>query len=246
MISVSISGSNVDSKYLENIVFMIQGQLITEDDTCIKIAIPASIPIPQPLGMIIFVTKVVFVTLPIALQKTVQNIRCLMNLNLFLCKELKKQELTEEKANHQKEAADRQKEAVARKKEAAKMKKEAASKKRCQERQAKREELKKQREDKKKARLQKKKKARGIKKEYVLIERDLRLQYHILLGRIRIIKANYEKYDFSGKRPRTCLSMLEFNLERALKTGQPLQRFINSATKHLQDLNPRRRLVIAA
>jgi len=160
-------------------------------------------------------------------------------LNIQLCKELKRQELAEEKAA-QKQAK------VAQKRAEAAQKKREADEKRCQERQAKREALKKQRENKKKARLQKIKKAPTLKTKYVLIERDLRLQCHILLERIRIIKANYEKYDFSGKRPRTCLSMLEFNLQRALKKGQPLQRFINSATKHLQDLNPRRRLVIAA
>ena len=239
MITVIILGffREITSAFLETIYFFNAPELITEEGDIVKIKIFASIPTDHSLGMKTYHESFIVVTLSVALWNRLKMISCPYLLNMRLCKELEKQEFAEEKAAQKKaKAAQKRAEAVQKKTEAAQ--------KRCQEKQAKQEALKKQRENKKKKRLQKDKKTRGIKKEYVLLERDKRLQCRILLERLRILRSKYETYNFLGKRPRTSLSMLIFNLNRALETGQPLQRFISSASKHLEDLNPKRRTIL--
>jgi hypothetical protein len=235
MITVIIPGfpGVITFNSLARISFLRTLVVIAEANEMVTIKIVANIPIDHPLGMTQYRKGFVLITIPLALWNKLKTMTSLDKLNLFLCNELEKQEI----------AAQKQAEAAQKKKEARREKAEL-QKKRCQEKQDARNALKKQREEKRKARLQKKKKfkkKRPVISKYVLLERDKRLQCRILLERLRILRSKYETYDFLGKRPRTSLSMLIFNLNKALETGQPLQRFISSASKHLQDLNPRRR-----
>ena len=225
---------------LERISFLMTPFVIAQSDEVVKIRIFATIPIDHPLGMTTYHKGFLLITIPLTLWNKVKTMTCPFRLNMFLCKELERQELAAQKqaeAEHKKEAAEHKKAEVA-------LKKKEASKKRSQDKQ---DALKKEREERRKACLQKKekfkKKAPTLKTKSVLL--DLRLQCRILLERSMILRSKYETYDFLGKRPRTSLSMLIFNLQRALETGQPLQRFINSASKHLQRLCPRRRVVSA-
>ena len=247
MINISIQGFSgfiglITGIFLARITFRSAPNFVSQNGDNVTFRLCVIIPMDCPLNMITYHQGFLLFTIPVTLWDKVKTMTSLDSLNVFLCKELERQEL----AAHKQAEAEHKKAEAEHKKAEAKRKKAELKKKLYQEKQ---DALKKEREEKKTARLQEKekfkKKAPTLKTKYVLIERDPRLQCHILLERIRIIKVNYEKYDFSGKRPNTCLSMLEFNLQRALKTGQPLQRFINSATKHLQRLCPTKRVVIA-
>jgi hypothetical protein len=247
MTTVTISGFQdlITFAILERISFSSAPNVIAQSDKVVTIRIVANIPIDHPLGMTKYREGFVLITIPLALWNKVKTMTSLDRLNVFLCNELEKQERT---AQRQEEVAQKQA-AAAQKKKETRCKKAELQKKRCQEKQDARNALKKKREEKRKARLQEKekfkKKAPTIKTKYVLIKCDLRFQCYILLERIKLIKVNYKDYDFSGKRPRTCLSMLIFNLKKALETGQPLQRFINSTSRRLDELCPRRRVVSA-
>lgn len=242
----SLEGKTVSSKDLSTMVFQGKPEIAQDSTTGVAIiTIAATVSTILPLGAVQYNPAIIQVRVPLLalISFCAKGTFTLDKLNVFLCTELKKQEmakidkaLREQKARIKEEqvSLNKQKKATQRHQKRTDAKTAAAHK---------REE---RNETQQRLRLEKKEvfkkrrallfQARKMRKQGLETECNKRLQCRILLEKLCTIRTNYVNYVFSGKRPRTSLSMLIFNLERALKTAQPLIRHINSARKHLSDL----------
>ena len=243
----SLEGKTVSLNDLSTMVFHGKPE-ITQDATTgvATITIAATVPTILPLGAVQYNPAIIQVTVSLLAWSSfcAKGTFNLDELNVFLCTEMKKQErakivkaVREEKARHKQEQVSlkKQEKATQRHQKMTDAKTAAAQKheERKQERLRKKEVFKKRRT----LLFQ----ARKMRKQGLETECNKRLQCRILLEKLCTIRTNYHKYDLSGTRPQTALSMLMFNLKRALDTGLSLVRHTKNARKHLELLQHRLR-----